>query len=116
MTPLAIEMDLQTLYNMHIVGIISQCRPTSMFGRHLKIFNLQGRYAGTINRPTLMFNESCLSKFLNFSFFSGFFSGLFFEKHLKYIKLSEEYVAFTKLNLTYLLKVSTHSHVTVCIT
>jgi alpha-1,3-mannosyl-glycoprotein beta-1,2-N-acetylglucosaminyltransferase len=32
-------------------------------------------------------------------------SGLFFEKHLKYIKLSEKFVPFTQLNLTYLLKV-----------
>lgn len=34
----------------------------------------------------------------------GVSNGLFFEKHLKYIKLNEEYVAFTKMNLTYLLK------------
>lgn len=33
------------------------------------------------------------------------FSGLFFEKHLKYIKLNEQFVPFTKMNLSYLLKV-----------
>lgn len=32
------------------------------------------------------------------------FSGLFFEKHLKYIKLSESFVPFSKRDLTYLLK------------
>jgi len=32
------------------------------------------------------------------------FSGLFFEKHLKYIKLSESFVPFSKKDLTYLLK------------
>ncbi|KAK9883953.1 hypothetical protein WA026_004891 [Henosepilachna vigintioctopunctata] len=34
----------------------------------------------------------------------GVSNGLFFEKHLKYIKLNEDYVPFTKMNLTYLLK------------
>uniref|UniRef100_A0AAG5D4J8 Alpha-1,3-mannosyl-glycoprotein 2-beta-N-acetylglucosaminyltransferase n=1 Tax=Anopheles atroparvus TaxID=41427 RepID=A0AAG5D4J8_ANOAO len=34
----------------------------------------------------------------------GVSNGLFFDKHLKYIKLSEEFVSFTKSNLTYLLK------------
>jgi alpha-1,3-mannosyl-glycoprotein beta-1,2-N-acetylglucosaminyltransferase len=34
------------------------------------------------------------------------FSGLFYEKHLKFIKLNEEFVPFTQKNLTYLLKVS----------
>ncbi|XP_055603451.1 alpha-1,3-mannosyl-glycoprotein 2-beta-N-acetylglucosaminyltransferase [Uranotaenia lowii] len=34
----------------------------------------------------------------------GVSNGLFFDKHLKYIKLSEEFVSFTKLNLTYLQK------------
>ncbi|XP_058832901.1 alpha-1,3-mannosyl-glycoprotein 2-beta-N-acetylglucosaminyltransferase [Topomyia yanbarensis] len=34
----------------------------------------------------------------------GVSNGLFFDKHLKYIKLSEEYVTFTKMNLTYLHK------------
>lgn len=29
---------------------------------------------------------------------------MFFEKHLKYIQLNTQYVSFTKLNLTYLLK------------
>lgn len=33
-------------------------------------------------------------------------SGLFFEKHLKYIKLNESPVDFTKLNMSYLLRVS----------
>lgn len=32
------------------------------------------------------------------------FSGLFFEKHLKYIKLSESAVQFSKKDLSYLLK------------
>ena len=32
------------------------------------------------------------------------FSGLFFEKHLKFIKLSESLVEFSKKDLTYLLK------------
>lgn len=32
------------------------------------------------------------------------FSGLFFEKHLKYIKLSESFVPFSKKDLSYLLK------------
>ncbi|XP_072382143.1 alpha-1,3-mannosyl-glycoprotein 2-beta-N-acetylglucosaminyltransferase isoform X2 [Diabrotica undecimpunctata] len=31
-------------------------------------------------------------------------AGMFFEKHLKYIKLNEEFVSFTKQNLTYLQK------------
>uniref|UniRef100_A0A1L8E1W6 Alpha-1,3-mannosyl-glycoprotein 2-beta-N-acetylglucosaminyltransferase n=1 Tax=Nyssomyia neivai TaxID=330878 RepID=A0A1L8E1W6_9DIPT len=34
----------------------------------------------------------------------GVSNGLFFEKHLKYIKLSEQFVPFTKMNMTYLLK------------
>lgn len=34
----------------------------------------------------------------------GVSNGLFFEKHLKFIKLSEKFVPFTKMNLTYLLK------------
>lgn len=29
---------------------------------------------------------------------------MFYEKHLKYIKLNQEYVSFSQLNLTYLLK------------
>lgn len=33
-----------------------------------------------------------------------FRSGLFFDKHLKYIKLSETFVDFTKKDLSYLLK------------
>lgn len=37
--------------------------------------------------------------------FAVVFSGLFFDKHLKYIKLSEDFVSFTKMNLTYLQKV-----------
>lgn len=36
--------------------------------------------------------------------FTFHFSGLFFEKHLKYIKLSENVVQFSKKDLTYLLK------------
>lgn len=32
-------------------------------------------------------------------------SGMFYERHLKYIKLNTEFVYFTKMNLTYLLKV-----------
>jgi alpha-1,3-mannosyl-glycoprotein beta-1,2-N-acetylglucosaminyltransferase len=36
--------------------------------------------------------------------FDLFFSGLFFEKHLKYIKLSENFVQFSKKDLSYLLK------------
>lgn len=35
-----------------------------------------------------------------------FSSGLFFEKHLKYIKLNDLFVPFTKMDLNYLLKVS----------
>ncbi|XP_072382141.1 alpha-1,3-mannosyl-glycoprotein 2-beta-N-acetylglucosaminyltransferase isoform X1 [Diabrotica undecimpunctata] len=34
----------------------------------------------------------------------GVSNGMFFEKHLKYIKLNEEFVSFTKQNLTYLQK------------
>ncbi|KAL3285708.1 hypothetical protein HHI36_000238 [Cryptolaemus montrouzieri] len=34
----------------------------------------------------------------------GVSNGLFFEKHLKFIKLNEDFVPFTKMNLTYLLK------------
>ncbi|KAF7403512.1 hypothetical protein HZH68_006306 [Vespula germanica] len=34
----------------------------------------------------------------------GVSNGLFFEKHLKFIKLNEKSVPFTKMNLTYLLK------------
>lgn len=34
----------------------------------------------------------------------GVSNGLFFEKHLKFIKLNEKYVPFTKLNLSYLVK------------
>lgn len=36
----------------------------------------------------------------------GVSNGLFFEKHLKYIKLNEVFVPFTKMNLSYLTKVS----------
>ncbi|KAJ8925529.1 hypothetical protein NQ315_009368 [Exocentrus adspersus] len=35
---------------------------------------------------------------------TGVSNGMFFEKHLKYIKLNEEFVPFTKMNLSYLLK------------
>lgn len=42
---------------------------------------------------------------LYFEFDLSHFSGLFFEKHLRYIKLSEHFVSFTKMNLTHLLKV-----------
>ncbi|KAF5274808.1 hypothetical protein FQR65_LT00391 [Abscondita terminalis] len=34
----------------------------------------------------------------------GVSNGLFFEKHLKYIKLNEAFVPFTKMNLSYLMK------------
>lgn len=34
-----------------------------------------------------------------------FCSGLFFDKYLKHIKLSEDFVQFTKINMSYLLKV-----------
>ncbi|XP_033209026.1 alpha-1,3-mannosyl-glycoprotein 2-beta-N-acetylglucosaminyltransferase [Belonocnema kinseyi] len=34
----------------------------------------------------------------------GVSNGLFFEKHLKFIKLNEQFVPFTAMNLTYLLK------------
>ncbi|XP_065332768.1 alpha-1,3-mannosyl-glycoprotein 2-beta-N-acetylglucosaminyltransferase isoform X1 [Cloeon dipterum] len=34
----------------------------------------------------------------------GVSNGLFFEKHLKYIKLNERFVPFTKMDLTYLMK------------
>ncbi|XP_075587584.1 alpha-1,3-mannosyl-glycoprotein 2-beta-N-acetylglucosaminyltransferase [Dermatophagoides farinae] len=34
----------------------------------------------------------------------GVSNGLFFEKHLKFIQLNEEFVPFTKMNLSYLLK------------
>ncbi|XP_012289229.1 alpha-1,3-mannosyl-glycoprotein 2-beta-N-acetylglucosaminyltransferase isoform X2 [Orussus abietinus] len=34
----------------------------------------------------------------------GVSNGLFYEKHLKFIKLNEQFVPFTKMNLTYLLK------------
>lgn len=33
------------------------------------------------------------------------FRGLFFEKHLKFIKLNDKFVPFTKKDLTYLQKV-----------
>lgn len=44
-------------------------------------------------------------KILNSGHYFSHFSGLFFEKHLRYIKLSEHFVSFTKMNLTHLLKV-----------
>ncbi|XP_053592885.1 alpha-1,3-mannosyl-glycoprotein 2-beta-N-acetylglucosaminyltransferase isoform X1 [Microplitis demolitor] len=34
----------------------------------------------------------------------GVSNGLFYEKHLKYIKLNDQFVPFTKMNLSYLLK------------
>lgn len=34
-----------------------------------------------------------------------FCSGLFFDKYLKHIKLAEDFVQFTKINMSYLLKV-----------
>ncbi|KAL0267937.1 UNVERIFIED_CONTAM: hypothetical protein PYX00_010065 [Menopon gallinae] len=34
----------------------------------------------------------------------GVSNGMFYDKHLKYIKLNEQFVSFTKLNLSYLLK------------
>ncbi|XP_015604303.1 alpha-1,3-mannosyl-glycoprotein 2-beta-N-acetylglucosaminyltransferase [Cephus cinctus] len=34
----------------------------------------------------------------------GVSNGLFFDKHLKFIKLNDQFVPFTKMNLTYLLK------------
>lgn len=45
-----------------------------------------------------------MSKCFNFIVFFLLYSGLFFEKHLKFIKLNEKSVPFTKMNLTYLLK------------
>ena len=36
-------------------------------------------------------------------------SGLFFDKYLKYIKLDEDFVQFSKMNLSYLLKVSANA-------
>ncbi|CAH1363916.1 unnamed protein product [Tenebrio molitor] len=35
---------------------------------------------------------------------TGVSNGMFFEKHLKYIKLNEKFVPFTKMNLSYLVK------------
>jgi len=43
-------------------------------------------------------------------FFFVFYSGLFFDKYLKHIKLSEDFVQFTKINMSYLLKVSNIVH------
>jgi len=42
--------------------------------------------------------------------YGSVFSGLYFEKHLKFIKLNEKFVPFTKMDLTYLLKVCIQSH------
>lgn len=41
--------------------------------------------------------------------FPLFHSGMFFDKHLRYIKLNEQMVEFTKMNLTHLLKVIFYS-------
>lgn len=41
----------------------------------------------------------------SFMYVFDVFSGLFYEKHLKYIKLNEVFVDFTKMNLNYLIKV-----------
>lgn len=38
-----------------------------------------------------------------------YYSGLFYEKHLKFIKLNDKFVPFTQRNLTFLLKVNLFS-------
>lgn len=53
----------------------------------------------------LLFVFEIWKKILNSELHFSHFSGLFFEKHLRYIKLSEHFVSFTKMNLTHLLKV-----------
>lgn len=41
-----------------------------------------------------------------------FYSGLFYEKHLKYIKLNDKAVEFTKMDLSFLHKVKSLFDVT----
>lgn len=41
-------------------------------------------------------------KFFIKNVFFDCFSGLFYEKHLKYIKLNEKFVPFSKMNMSYL--------------
>lgn len=55
------------------------------------------------------------SNFHCFFHWSRFCSGLFFDKHLKYIKLNEKKIEFTKMDLTYLLKVNWIINLSGCI-
>lgn len=64
--------------------------------------NCQGRgRSAKLEFPSKISNSLLFSTIQRFVCFC---SGLFFEKHLKYIKLSENFVAFSKKDLTYLLK------------
>ncbi|XP_011503694.1 PREDICTED: alpha-1,3-mannosyl-glycoprotein 2-beta-N-acetylglucosaminyltransferase [Ceratosolen solmsi marchali] len=60
-----------------------------------------------IREPEQRKNRSCirpeLSRTRTFGKF-GVSNGLFYEKHLQFIKLNQQLVPFTKMNLTYLLK------------
>lgn len=60
-----------------------------------------------IRKPEQRNNRACirpeLSRTRTFGKI-GVSNGMFFEKHLKYIKLNEKFVPFTNMNLTYLLK------------
>lgn len=57
-------------------------------------------------------NPAQIDVMLYLDFGSGFkrfvivFRGLYFDKHLKFMRLNEKFVPFTKMDLSYLLKVS----------
>lgn len=56
----------------------------------------------------LVFPSKCpilATNVISINLINSSFSGLFFDKYLKHIKLSEQFVHFTKMNLSYLLKV-----------
>lgn len=62
---------------------------------HLGKLAFQGAYLGIEHTITPM----------DLIIFLHFFRGLFYDTHLKHIRLNEKFVDFTKMNLTYLLKV-----------
>nr|CAD7571314.1 unnamed protein product [Timema californicum] len=98
----------QTLfkYNFDTVIIVEGATYYLYYVDHNKFF-LDSYWDDWIRQPEQRRNRACirpeLSRTRTFGKI-GVSNGHFFEKHLKYIKLNEKFVPFTKLNLSYLLK------------